>query len=70
MNDEMLRMWRAKERLTQAQAAHLFGVTRQTIADWERGHIPGNFAERFAQAMAWRNMQKEGSIHVERNSDS
>lgn len=67
MNAEMLRMWRAKERLTQSDAAHLFEVTRQTIADWEKGHIPGNFEERFARAMAWHNMRKEGLTNVERS---
>ena len=49
-DDATLRMWRAKERLTLAEAGKLFGVTRQTVAVWERGLVPHDFDARLADA--------------------
>lgn len=49
-DDATLRMWRAKERLTLAEAGALFGVTRQTVAVWERGWVPHDFDTRLADA--------------------
>lgn len=51
-DDATLRMWRAKERLTLLQAGNLFGVTRQTVARWEDGPVPGDFDSRLAKAAA------------------
>ena len=49
-DDATLRMWRAKERLTLKEAGKLFGVTRQTVATWEKGPVPHDFDTRLANA--------------------
>lgn len=46
-----LRAWRARERLTQAQVAELFGVAQRTVASWEAGHVPRIFSDRFAAVL-------------------
>ena len=51
-DDATLRMWRAKERLTLKEAGKLFGVTRQTVAQWEKGPVPHDFDARLADAAA------------------
>ena len=49
-----LRGWRARARLTQAQAAALFGIAQTTYSLWERGSLPGGFNDRFEQVLlAW-----------------
>ena len=53
-DDATLRMWRAKERLTLAEAGKLFDVTRQTVALWERGPVPHDFDQRLADAARTR----------------
>ena len=56
-DDATLRMWRAKERLTLKEAGKLFGVTRQTVALWERGPVPQDVDQRLADAA--RKLQEE-----------
>ena len=49
-DDSTLRMWRAKERLTLAQAAKLFDVSRQTLSRWEDGPVPDDFDDKLMVA--------------------
>lgn len=71
-DDATLRMWRAKERLTLHQAGNLFGVTRQTVAAWERGPVPGDFDNRLANAAAQlhdtreRDRMMAAELYIER----
>ena len=64
MNSEMLRLWRAKERLSQAEAGRLFEVTRQTIGEWEKGRVPHDFDARFLRAAHWLLELKEEKVNA------
>lgn len=46
-----LRMWRAKERMTQATMAHLFAVSQRVLSHWEAGRLPKNFNDRFERVL-------------------
>jgi DNA-binding XRE family transcriptional regulator len=45
-----LRVWRACEQLTQAQAAKVLGVSRQTVIAWEAGKYPEDLRSRMQAA--------------------
>jgi len=58
-----LRAWRARERLTQAQVAELFGVAQRTVSMWEASDAlyvsaPSVFSDRF-QAVLEKFYQEE-----------
>ena len=42
-------IWRRTRKMSQGEAAELFGVVRQTIASWEQGHVPTDIYERWQQ---------------------
>jgi transcriptional regulator with XRE-family HTH domain len=52
--DADLRQWRALHRMTQAQAARLFGVSQPSYGAWEAGKWPRDLTERMAEAEALR----------------
>lgn len=52
-----LRSVRKELKLTQAQLAELFGVTRNTVARWERGEIRMNPAQRARLNDLWQHTQ-------------
>lgn len=45
--DADLRSWRARERLSQVEAAKVFGLDQRTYARWEEGRYPRNFSRQF-----------------------
>ena len=47
-----LRVWLAVENLNKSRAAHLFGVSRQTMSNWCNGKYPVNLRERMEAAVA------------------
>lgn len=49
---EALRLWRSANRISQAEAGKLFGVSQRLISAWELGQTPKNFRERMVRAMA------------------
>jgi len=57
---EELRIWRAKERLTQARLAKLFDIAQRTVSHWETGAVPKDFSERFEKVlMAYYHVKEE-----------
>lgn len=48
---EELRIWRAKERLSQADVAALFGTSQRSVSNWELGCIPRGFSEAFERVL-------------------
>lgn len=50
--DADLRMWRARDCLTQAQAAGLLGVSQRMVSRWELGAYPRDLKDRMDVAMA------------------
>ena len=48
---EELRIWRARERLSQSDVAELFGASQRSISHWENGQLPRDFSERFEQVL-------------------
>ena len=46
-----LRVWRARERLTQARVAALFQTSQRSISHWEAGHLPKGFSEKFERVL-------------------
>ena len=48
---EELRIWRAKERLTQAEVAKLFDTSQRSVSNWELGVIPRDFSEAFERVL-------------------
>lgn len=48
---EELRMWRAKEHLTQRQVADLFETSQRAVSHYEAGDIPKDFSERFERVL-------------------
>lgn len=56
---EELRIWRARERLSQTKVAELFGIAQRTLSHWECGDIPHDFSERFEGVLvAYYHMEK------------
>lgn len=48
---EELRIWRAKERLSQADVAKLFATSQRSVSNWELGVIPRGFSEAFERVL-------------------
>lgn len=48
---EELRIWRARERLSQAECAKLFDASQRSISHWEQGQLPRDFSERFEEVL-------------------
>ena len=48
---EELRIWRAKERLSQDDVAKLFDTSQRSVSNWELGCVPRNFSERFERVL-------------------
>jgi DNA-binding transcriptional regulator YiaG len=48
---EELRIWRARERLSQADVAELFNASQRSISHWENGQLPRDFSERFEEVL-------------------
>lgn len=56
---EELRIWRAKERLTQADVAKLFDTSQRSVSNWELGCIPKGFSEAFERVLvAYYNVEE------------
>ena len=55
-----LRIWRARERLTQARVAKLFEASQRSISHWEAGDLPKDFSDRFERVLVdYYNVAKE-----------
>lgn len=48
---EELRIWRAKERLSQADVAKLFNTSQRSVSNWELGRTPRGFSEAFERVL-------------------
>jgi DNA-binding transcriptional regulator YiaG len=48
---EELRIWRARERLSQQRCAELFNASQRSISHWENGQLPRDFSERFEEVL-------------------
>ena len=66
-----IRIWRATERLTQAQACVFFGVSRRRLAYWEAGKmVPAAFQQRLRRwrsiiaSRIWRGLQPLGGLET------
>lgn len=48
---EELRIWRAKERLSQTDVARLFDTSQRNLSHWEAGKLPKRFNEAFERVL-------------------
>lgn len=58
---EELRIWRARERLSQAACAKLFDASQRSISHWEQGQLPRDFSERFEEVLMAYYRQEQTS---------
>ena len=57
-----LRVWRARERLTQAHVAALFQTSQRSISHWEAGYLTRGFSEKFERVLlAYYSLDKSAT---------
>lgn len=59
---EELRIWRAKERLSQSDVARLFATSQRSVSNWELGCVPRGFSEAFERVLLdYYNVKEENN---------